>query len=368
MPRDLCYLNAAYMTPLTLGQQAAGQGALAMNGTPWMVGPDDFFTTTEAIRGQGASIFNCTADDLAIVPAASYGIATAARNLPIEKGQAVLVLEGQFPSNVYEWRARTAEVGAELVTVAPPSDDDWTRAVLERVVALGDHLAIAALPHVHWSSGARLDLVAIGQAVRAAGGALVLDLTQSLGAMPFDAGAVDPDFAVAAGYKWLLGPYGMGLMYVAPRHQHGTALEQNWIVRRDSEDFAGLVDYKDDYQPGARRFDVGERSNFILAPIFHEGLRQLLEWGVGNVAESLNAINTRLGAVAEAAGLGPIAESLRGPHMTGIHCGDRGPALLAALKERGVSASLRGQTLRLAPHLWIDEADEARFEEAVKAL
>jgi len=59
----------------------------------------------------------------------------------------------------------------------------------------------------------------------------------------------------------------LGFLYVAPRHQQGRPLEHNWIVRAGSENFAGLVNYRDEMQPGARRFDVGERSNFALMPM-----------------------------------------------------------------------------------------------------
>jgi selenocysteine lyase/cysteine desulfurase len=106
---------------------------------------------------------------------------------------------------------------------------------------------------------------AVGEAARAVGAPLVLDLTQSLGVMAFDATAVQPDFAVAAGYKWLSGPYTLGYLYVAPQHQSGEPLEENWINRERSEDFSQLINYRDGYQPGARRFDMGERSNHQLS-------------------------------------------------------------------------------------------------------
>src|SRR5947209_5126169 len=88
--------------------------------------------------------------------------------------------------------------------------------------------ATAALPNVQWTSGGRLDLVRIGASCRKLGVALVLDLTQSLGALPFRVSdlqnGVQPDFAVAASYKWLLGPYSVGVLYVAPKWQGGIPL------------------------------------------------------------------------------------------------------------------------------------------------
>src|SRR5437879_1100783 len=74
--------------------------------------------------------------------------------------------------------------------------------------------------------------------------------------MPLDVAAIQPDFIVSVGYKWLLGPLGLGCLYVAERHRDGEPLEENWINRAGSEDFARLVDYRDEYRDGARRYDV----------------------------------------------------------------------------------------------------------------
>jgi selenocysteine lyase/cysteine desulfurase len=102
---------------------------------------------------------------------------------------------------------------------------------------------------------------------------------------------VQPDFLVAVGYKWLLGPYGLGYLYVAPKWQErGIPLEQSWLTRAGSEDFARLVDYRDKYRPGARRFDMGEFPQFALAPMAMAALRQILAWGVNNIQETISAL------------------------------------------------------------------------------
>ena len=150
--------------------------------------------------------------------------------------------------------------------------------------------AVVAVPNCHWTDGSLVDLVRVGERVREVGAALVVDGIQSLGAMPFDVSEVRPDFLVAASYKWLLGPYGVGFMYVDEKHRGGRPIEHNWINRHRSEDFAQLVDYQDAFQPGARRYDVGERSNFVLLPMAAEALRQLLDWGVENVSETIGTL------------------------------------------------------------------------------
>ena len=291
IPDDVAYLNCAYMSPLMKPGLEAGTAGLARKAHPWEITPDKFFTGADEFRGTAAQLFGSSADDIAIVPSASYGIATAARNLPVKKGQSILVLEEQFPSNYYSWQRRAEETGASLKVVPWPEDNDWTAAVLG---ALTSEVAIAALPHVQWTSGGRLDLVRIGQACRKIGSALVLDLTQSLGALPFSVGSlgddlengVQPDFAVAASYKWLLGPYSVGLLYVAPKWQGGKPLEENWIQRGNARDFSSLILYTEEYDAGARRFDMGERANFALLPAAVHAMNQLLEWKVGEVSET----------------------------------------------------------------------------------
>ena len=187
------------------------------------------------------------ASDIAIVPAASYGVSTAARNLPLASGDNVLYVQDQFPSNVYPWIERAREVGASLRRIDRPRDGDWTRAVLE---GMDRRTAIVALPQCHWIDGGLFDLEQIGAVCREQKAALSLDVTQSAGACPLDVGRIQPDFMTAATYKWLMGPYSLGLLYVSKRWQEeGIPIEHNWIQRKDAENFARLVDYQDGLRP-----------------------------------------------------------------------------------------------------------------------
>ena len=318
IPDDVAYLNCAYMSPLMKSAIEAGTAGLASKAHPWEITPDKFFSGADEFRTIAAQFVGSSADDIAIVPSASYGIAAAAQNLPVSKGQRILLLEEQFPSNYYSWQRRAEEVGATLKIVPWPADNDWTAAVLE---SLTSDVAIAALPHVHWTSGGRLDLVPIGQACRKLGAALVLDLTQSLGALPFSVGdenGVQPDFAVAASYKWMLGPYSVGLLYVAPKWQNGSPLEENWIQRAGARDFSSLILYTKNYDDGARRFDMGERANFASLPAAVRAMKQLLQWEVAQVSATVGALNQRLAQAAAELGFHAPAEPLRAPHYLAL--------------------------------------------------
>ncbi|HWZ82572.1 MAG TPA: aminotransferase class V-fold PLP-dependent enzyme [Terriglobales bacterium] len=359
IPDDVAYLNCAYMSPLMRGAAEAGNAGLARKLHPWEITSDKFFTGADEFRATAARLIDASADCMAIVSSASYGVATAALNLPVRKGQQILVLDEQFPSNYYPWQRLAEERGAALKVVRWPSDDDWTAAVLD---ALTDDVAIAALPNVQWTSGGRLDLVRIGEACRKAGTALALDLTQSLGVLPFSVRDVQPDFAVAANYKWLMGPYTTGILYVAPKWHGGRSLEENWIVRANARDFSSLILYTRDYDEGARRFDMGERSNFGLLPAATHAMNQLMEWGIAEISETAGALNRQLASEAAEVGFSSPAERLRAPHYLCLRRKAGVPAgLLEILARQKVFVSVRGASVRVTPHVYNSAQDAERL-------
>ena len=365
LPDDVAYLNCAYMAPLMHSVVEAGIRGARRKARPWEITAPDFFSDGARARGLFARVVNARAEDVAIVPAASYGMAVAARNLPLGNGQTVLVLADQFPSNLYPWRAAAARAGAEVVTVEAP-DGDLTAAVL---AAIDERTAVAALPHCRWTDGALLDLEAIGGRLRAAGAALALDLTQSAGALPIDLAKLRPAFAASACYKWLMGPYTFGFLYVHPDYQDGEPLEYGWAPRAGSEDFARLVAYRDEYAPGARRYDMGESANFHLTPMAIAGLEQILEWGVGNVANTLGARTAAIAERARAIGLGSQPAALRAGHFLGLQFAGKTPrGLPEMLARENVYVSVRGSSVRITPHLYNTDADVDRLFAALERV
>lgn len=356
---DVTYLNCAYMSPLMKKVVEAGNMGFARKQRPWELTAPQFFTGSEEFRDVAAQLLDTTTDCVAIVPSASYGMATAARNLPLRKGQAVLMLAEQFPSNYYAWQRLAEENGASMKIVPWPDDQDWTAAVL---AALTSEVAIAALPHVQWSSGGRLDLVRIGQACRQISAALALDLTQSLGALPFSVREVQPDFAVAANYKWLMGPYTTGLLYVAPKWHGGIPLEENWIQRANARDFTSLILYTPDYDQAARRFDMGERSNFALLPAAVRAMQQLLEWKVSEISETAGALNRQLAEGVAEVGFSSPPEALRAPHYLCLRRKEGIPRELTdVLAREKIFVSVRGSSVRVTPHVYNFPADIERL-------
>ncbi|MCI0569364.1 MAG: aminotransferase class V-fold PLP-dependent enzyme, partial [Myxococcaceae bacterium] len=355
LPDDVTWLNCAYMSPQLHAVSEAGRTALARKAHPWRIAPGDFFTESEALRGLFAELIRADVEGVALVPSVSYGLAVAAANLRVREGQRLLLLAEEFPSNVYPWRELAARTGAEVVTVRRPEDGGWTRALLKE---LDERTALVAVPHCHWTDGGLVDLVQVGTRAREVGAALAVDGTQSLGALPLSVAEVQPDFLVAAGYKWLMGPYSQGYLYVSPRYRDGRPIEHNWILRAGSEDFSRLVEYRDDLQPGARRFDVGERSNFVLVPMAMAALRQLLAWGVENIQETLRALTGRVVRNAQELGLQAPPGPQRAGHLVGLkRPGGYGADISQKLAAERVYVSVRGNSIRVAPHLYNTAAD-----------
>lgn len=368
IPEDIAYFNCAYNSPqLNASRERLLAGATAKS-HPWRRQVEDFFADADRLRQLCAQLFGGRADGYAIIPAASYGLATAARAIEseLDEGSEMVVMAEEFPSNVLPWQRLARERGARLVTVPTPVDSDWTRAIVAAVTPASKVVAVSSC---HWTNGSRVDLVAVGAACRRVGAALVVDATQSLGAMVLDVEEVRPDFLVAAGYKWPLCPYGVGFLYVGADWRDARPLEETWLARDNSRNFAGLVNYSDGYLAGARRFDVGETCVPTLLPGAIAALEQLAAWGVGNIAATLAAINQRLAVALSELGFRLPPPEQRCPHMFGAGLpGGCDINMVASLAEQGIFISQRGKALRFAPHLHITENDIERLLTAVKGL
>ncbi len=370
LPDDEHYLNCAYMSPLSATVEAAGVAGVARKRVPSRLSQADFFTESDRARALFGRLINAPDPSrIAIIPSASYGLAIAARNLPVAAGQNIVVTHEQFPANVHAWRKMTTGRAVELRTVRPPDGAEgrgqgWNARLLD---AIDERTAIVALGHVHWTDGTKFNLEAIGVRAREVGAALVVDGTQSVGALPFDVAAIQPDVLVCATYKWLMGPYSLGFAYLGPRFDNGEPLEETWIGRAGSENFKDLVNYRDDYQPGAVRYDVGERSNFALMPMAVAALEQVLEWQPARIQEYCAALTSDLFSRVGALGYQVEDPAYRGAHLFGL----RAPAgtdisvVGERLRERKVHVSLRGSAIRVAPHVYNDRRDVDALVEAL---
>jgi selenocysteine lyase/cysteine desulfurase len=363
VPREICYLNAASWSAIPLAVQQAGRDGAARKGRPWLLDAGFAARQHERARASAARLINADPRDVALIPSVSYGVATAAKALALPPGTRVLVLEDDHASPVLEWTSR-AQIGAFTVeAVKRPGNGDWTEAVLTAIARPGAApVALASISSVHWSDGGVVDLGRVAPALRASGAALLLDATQSVGVLPLDVGAIDPDFVVFPTYKWLLGPYGRAFLYVAGRHQGCVPLEQTAggrrAVRAEQTTYMADTAYVDD----ARRFDMGERDHLVSLEMAAVGIEMMAAWGAGAVAQRLAMLTERL-----AAGLADLDVEIseprvRSPHILSLRFAQGMPAgLVEALAARSVYVAPRLGLLRISPHVYNDEADVDRF-------
>jgi selenocysteine lyase/cysteine desulfurase len=359
LPDEVAYLNAAAYVPLPRAVRAAGEQGVLTKSYPWTMRGDEGNERAERTRTAAAALLGVHPDDVAITGAVSYGIATAARNLKLAAGTRVLMIEGEFPSLALVWPELARAAGATVEVVRRPADADWTAALLEAIDRPGAApVGLAALTPLHWSDGALIDLGRVVPAVRAQGGRVVIDATQSAGVLDLDIGALKPDFLAFPTYKWVCGPYSLAFLYVSPEHQGGRPLEDHGPARRG-----------DNYIPTARRFDRGERNDPIGLPMAATGLETVLEWDRAALRARLRGLTDALAAaLEEVPGVSVLPRELRAPHVLGVRFADGLPAGLPdRLAARGVHVADRLGVMRVSPHAYNEEGDVVRFATALRA-
>jgi selenocysteine lyase/cysteine desulfurase len=368
IPDGITYLNCSYMSPQLKSVTAAGLDAVHIKAAPWTLDGTSEFSSAEELRALAGRVLGTGADSVALVPAVSYGMAIAAANVKINAGDSIVLLAQDFPSNVYTWREAARKHSAHIVTVERDPQNGpsygWTESVLR---AITDRTAVVCVPRCHWTDGTIVDLVRVGERARQVGAALIIDASQALGATPLDIDRIQPDFLVSVGYKWQLGPCGFGYLYASPKwQQEGGPIEQSWMTRRGRDDSTRLTDYCEHFQPGARRFDVGQFTQFILAPMCAAGLQQILDWGIASIEQSISHLTDEIAQRALAAGYEVAPAEQRAKHMLGIRFRGGLPAKLAStLAAAKVYVSIRGNSVRISPHLYNTAADIDRLFAAI---
>ncbi len=370
IPSDVCFLNAASWSPLPLAAIEAGEKAVRRKGRPWLL--DHAFATGqyERARRAAARLIHADPEDMALISSVAYGVAVAAKVLPVPAGARVLVLQDDHSSPVLEWMTRANMGGFTVEAVPAPGNGNWTEALLMEIERTGaSPIAVVSISSVHWSDGGSVNLDLVGPAVRAHGAALLIDATHSAGVIELDVGALDPDFVVFPTYKWLIGPYGRAFLYVARRHQNGIPLEQTSYGRRDVRAEQDRYFNDTGYVTGARRFDMGERDHFISMEMASIGMEMMAEWGTRAVAERLATLTARLAAGLRSEQVTIPDARVRAPHILSLAFRDgMPPGLLTSLAEENIHVAPRLGRMRISPHVYNDESDIDRFVETFRRL
>lgn len=307
--------------------------------------------TETALRERLARLIGaCSADDIALVKNTSEGLSVIAHGLDWRAGEQVIINSEEFPSNRIVWESLQTR-GVQIRDVATQGHPDPEQRLID---AIGPRTRLLSVSSVQYGSGRRMDLPRLVRACHEQGVLCCVDAIQSLGALRFDLAAVEADFVVADGHKWMLAAEGLGLLYVRPALRERLTLHQfGWHMVEHAGDYE-----RGDWRPAstARRFECGSPN--MLATHALEASLSLLQDEVGmDAVESAILANTDHLCARLAGEPALHLLSDRSPLRRSGIVVFRAPAMDSAslhrqLMENGVICARRGGGIRFAPHFY----------------
>lgn len=373
LPDTITYLNGAYMSPQLKSTEKVGLQAVSKKNLPYEIGAADFFIGPEKLKKVFAKLIDAPDfNNTAIIPSASYGLANAAHNVSLEAGDEIIIVDAQFPSNVYVWQKVAKKKKAKVKIINTPLDfknrgKQWNQNILN---AINSKTAVVTLGPTHWADGTLFDLKAIREKSKIYNAALIVDASQYIGAAPFSVKEIQPDAVITVGYKWLMGAYGLGMAYYSDAFNDGEPIENNWINRYKSEDFTQLVNYNPGYQPKAGRYNMGECSNFIHVAMLTESISQILDWQPQQIQNYCDAVSKK--GIDTLRNLGCFIEddAYRSKHLFGVYLPKhiKLKDLKNKFKEQEIYVSYRGDAIRVSPNVYNSEEDFEKFVSCFRKL
>jgi cysteine desulfurase/selenocysteine lyase len=353
------YLNHAAAGTLSRPAVEAGIGFLHEHATLGAVGFTDWEARVEVVRGSAATLLGVAATDLAFVKNTTEGLSFVANGLSWRPGDRVLVADREFPSTIYPWLSlRDRDV---VVDVLEPVGAGWTLPI-ER---FDEHLRarparVVAVSWVQFARGFRTDLAELARVCHEHGALLCVDAIQGLGVIPAELEAWGVDFAATDAYKWMLGPFGTGVLYVRRTNRDLLRpLEPGYlsVAHRERYDHLELV-----YDDSARRFEGGSLTTEAILQM-GASIDLLLETGVDAVWRHVDGLldhlvdrvgETRATVVSDRSATG------RSAIVTLTLDGHDPTQVVDQLRAAGVVCSARGDGLRVSPHGYntLDEIDD----------
>lgn len=360
---DATYLNVAGQAPMPRVAIRAAQSAHDWKKQPYVMPETEMFALPNRIRVLLARLISGEPDEFAVTTGASDGLQTVAAGLDWRAGDEILIARGEFPAHFTTWLPVAERSGARVVVVEP-RDRFFTEQ--DFIARITPRTRLVSVSHVRFGDGTRIHPAALAEACHAAGAYLLLDVSQSVGAVTMDVRATGADFLVASGYKWLLSPFGTGFFWIRKELlAQMRPAPYYWMALENAHQFHALS--PDAWRPvnAARRWDAAETaSHFNLVPM-EASLEFVHRAGVQTVWDHNNALISQiierlprdrclLASPADAERRGPyVCVAARTPEKT--------QALYEKLRAEKIFVSLREGALRIAPYLYNTEGDIDRL-------
>ncbi len=371
------YANHASISPMSDAVRTAVNQAMAAQATHGMAAYVQELERRERLRDRLGELIGASGADIGLVANTSAGVLAIAHSLPWRRGDRVLVLEGEFPTNVTPWQQTARRNGLELVWMKA---EDFRLDRAGAMQAFEQHLAkgirLVAVSAVQFTTGQLMPIEAMAKSCARSGSELFVDAIQAAGIVPLDVGAMGIDYLACGSHKWLMGPEGVGFVYVAP--ERAEQLEPNmaaWLSHEDAFAFLGggpeSLHYDRPFQRGARMMETGT-ANTLGAAGLEASLGLIQSIGVENIFQHVQAWHDVLEpALTERSFTSArMADPAGRSGILSVQPPDERPATEWAeeLAEHGISCATPAGWLRFSPH-WPNSEDEVgRILKAVDTI
>ncbi len=300
-------------------------------------------------------LIGAPAAEIILGNSASWGLQVLANGLPWRHGDEVLVLADEFPATVFPWLV-TERHG---VTVRQLEPGEPVLAPERLQQQLSPRTRVVAVNWVRSLSGHVVDVAGLHEVCGRAGVHLVLNVTQGLGALPFDVRRLPVAAISCSGFKWLCGPYATGFAWVRPDVlQTLHPVQAYWLALPDDARLdlnrEGEHQLRDDL--GARAYDVFGTANFLNFIPWAAALEYLLAQGIEAIARHDQALVQQLIGLLEESDyrfISPTEADQRAAIVVVSAADPRGnQAACQRLTDAGIDVALRAGNIRLSPHLY----------------
>ncbi|MQY50106.1 aminotransferase class V-fold PLP-dependent enzyme [Rhizobiales bacterium RZME27] len=344
---DKIYVDNASVTPIPKRVQVASEHynrIVSEKLREYRVASLPFFDKGRALA---AKLVGSRPDNIAYVQNTAHGLSLVALGIDWRPGDNIVVCAEDFPSNFLCW-VQLGELGVDVRQVGSRTGRIDVSDVRE---VIDSRTRVVSVSHVQFYSGFRVDVAALGEICAASGALLVVDGTQSTGAIKLDVGAAGVDVLVVSAHKWMMGPRGIGFASFSERALAAiTPRVVGWLSVNDPFAF----NRKLDFLPDARRFEPGTANGSGILGLV-ERLAQIDELGIDWIEERVLWLSTVLRERARQEGL-ELVYDFDGKTGSGINLLRRpGTPTLethANLTANGIFASIRNDAIRISPHYY----------------
>ncbi|VAW59653.1 Cysteine desulfurase [hydrothermal vent metagenome] len=347
----LIYVNHAAVAPWPVCTVNAVKQFAAECGEVGSVHYENWLNVEQQLKENLACLINApSADEIALLKNTSEGLSIIAKGITWQTGDNIVITNEEFPSNFIVWDALRAQ-GVELRIADIQNTPYPEKAIIQQMDANTRLLSVSA---VQYASGLRMNLELLGKACKTYHSLYCVDAIQQIGALQFDVQAMDADFVIADGHKWMLGPEGLALFYCKASRISELQLQQfGWHMVDDLSDFDNMTNW----QPAstARRFECGS-PNTLATHALHASTGLLLDHGMSKIEAAVLSNVQKLidlfSAMADIRVLSPTDINRHGGIFTFKKATADNQQLYEYLVKKNVVCAPRGGGIRFSPHYY----------------